>query len=670
LWSLTRWLLAVAFLPYDAYNSLDAILTTLYRLLISRRHLLQWTTAAQTAHLFGLQAYRTTIWLRMLATTLLAIFLVGAIQVVHLLTGDSGLAPSLLLSAPLLILWIVSPLVDRWISLPVRRESRPLNDAQVELFRTVARRTWGFFERFVGPEDHWLPPDHFQEDPVGIIAHRTSPTNIGLLFTSTLAAFELGYLDQFGLATRFSITLDTLGQLERFRGHFLNWYDTLTLQPLKPRYISTIDSGNLAACLVVITQACLSMTRQRIFRWALWQGYLDTLSNLTEILKGMPKGEFEPQVDEIHKRIIKIREEILLVRTDPGRWFSLFQEVGTIFWPDLSQRIIELLTAGRAAFNLDAIRNLQEVASQVGRHHQTLQRTLSDLVPWIEHFDRIPELFTETQYKPTLSSLRARLPYNPRLGQIQKHITNAQECAAVLRQQLETGSSPSASAEQVSQALEWLDSLEKSLSQAGKNAAELLIMYASCAERAGQYVQEMDFRFLYNPQRRVFHNGFNLDTGQLDNNYYDILASEARIASIIALAKGEVPQSHWLQLSRPLTRVQGNYVLLSWSATMFEYLMPPLFLRSYPGTLLAESSQGAVQYQIAYAKDKGVPWGISESGFYLFDANQNYQYRAFGVPGLGFKRGLGDDLVVSPYASLMAINYNPYKPKQLYLRRA
>ena len=170
----------------------------------------------------------------------------------------------------------------------------------------------------------------------------------------------------------------------------------------------------------------------------------------------------------------------------------------------------------------------------------------------------------------------------------------------------------------------------------------------------------MDFRFLYHLQRRVFHIGFNLDAGQLDHNYYDLLASEARIASIIAIAKGEVPQSHWLHLGRPVTRVEGSYVLLSWSGTMFEYLMPPLFLRSYPGTLLADSTQGAVLHQIAYGKAKGVPWGISESGFYRFDANQNYQYRAFGVPGLGFKRGLGDDLVIAPYASLMAIGYDPH----------
>ena len=176
--------------------------------------------------------------------------------------------------------------------------------------RQVTRRTWGFFERFVGPEDHWLPPDHYQESPVGTVAHRTSPTNIGLLLTSTLAAYDLGYLDQLGLATRLVTTLDTLDQLERFRGHFLNWYDTLTLEPLHPRYISTVDSGNLAASLIVIAQACKTMPEERIFRWDLWQGYLDTLSNLTETLTGMRKAEFDPQVEEINQRISAIRAEI------------------------------------------------------------------------------------------------------------------------------------------------------------------------------------------------------------------------------------------------------------------------------------------------------------------------------------------------------------------------
>ncbi len=664
-WSLGRWLLALAFLPYEAYNALDAILTTLYRLFISHHDLLQWTTAAQTARLFGLQVYRNTAWLRMIASTLMALLMASGIQLVYRITGNGGIAPSLMFAAPLLLLWMFSPLIAQWISQPIIRRTIPLSEEQVSLFRQVARRTWGFFERFVGPEDHWLPPDHFQELPVGIIAHHTSPSNIGLLFTSTLAAYDFGYLDQLGLATRLSITMDTLEKLERFRGHFLNWYDTLTLQPLNPRYISTVDSGNLAASLIVTAQACRRMEKERIFRWDLWQGYLDTLSNLTEILKGMRKAEFDHQVEEINRRIAEMHADILAVRAEPNRWFALFQTVNGQFWPDLSKRLIELVTEGSSAFDLDSLRKLQEVAAQVERHHQGIHRTLAELVPWIQLLEQVPVLFKVTEYEQELSTLRANLPYNPPLGQVRTFTTAGLTSSAALRHLLnENQLIPVPDSGPVREASEWLVAMDQALALAGANADALMNIYTQSATRAERFVMEMDFKFLYHPERRVFHNGYNLDTGQLDNNYYDLLASEARIASIIALAKGEVPQSHWLQLSRPLTRVEGMYVLLSWSATMFEYLMPPLFLRSYPGTLLADSAQGAVLHQIAYGKEKGVPWGISESGFYLFDANQNYQYRAFGVPGLGFKRGLGNDLVVAPYASLMAISYNPHAVAQ------
>jgi cyclic beta-1,2-glucan synthetase len=171
--------------------------------------------------------------------------------------------------------------------------------------------------------------------------------------------------------------------------------------------------------------------------------------------------------------------------------------------------------------------------------------------------------------------------------------------------------------------------------------------------------REMDFAFLFEPRREVFHIGYNVTAGKLDTNFYDLLASEARIASLVALAKHEVPRSHWLHLSRPITQVDGARVLLSWSATMFEYLMPTLFMRSYAGTLLHESAAAAVDLQIGYGRRQGVPWGISESGYYAFDGNTNYQYRAFGVPGLGFKRNLAEDSVVAPYASLIALPFQP-----------
>ncbi len=662
-WNLIRCLLAIAFLPYEAYISIDAALTSLYRLWISHRDLLQWTTAAQTARMFGAQARRNIAWQKMGIIAALTLIFTTGLHFIPIITR-SGVAPALKYAYPVLLLWMLSPFIAWWINRPIVEHIHPLNADQINLLRQVTRRTWGFFERFVGPEDHWLPPDHYQESPIGTIAHRTSPTNIGLLLTSTLAAYDLGYLDQLGLATRLSTTIETLEQLERYRGHFLNWYDTLTLQPLNPSYISTVDSGNLAASLIITAQACKRMPSEPAFRWELWQGYLDTLANLTELLTGMRKAEFDQQVEAINQRILAIHAEILAVRLKPELWFPLYLKVSGPFWQDLSHRLMELVMVGRSAFNLATLGKLQEVAAQTERHHLAVQRTITELVPWIPLFENPPTRLRDARFVKTMTALRTSLPYNIAFGQIHSRIEEAKQHIATLNGLLtetndlaEGKAQPDAAANLAAGV--WLAKLAQALAHSDENAGLLVDRYGFIFSRAEQYVDEMDFRFLYHYKRRVFHIGFNLVTGQLDLNYYDLLASEARIASILAIAKGDVPQSHWLHLGRPVTRVENSYVLLSWSGTMFEYLMPSLFLRSYPGTLLAESTQGAVLHQIAYGKAKGVPWGISESGFYRFDTNQNYQYRAFGVPGLGFKRGLGDDLVIAPYASLIAVGFDP-----------
>ena len=666
--NILRWLLAVAFLPYEAYVCLDAVFTSLYRLFVSHKNLLQWTTAAQTVRVFDLQARKNVTWQKMGASALLALILTTGVQLVFS-QSNYGMTSALIYASPVLLLWVFSPFIVRWINQPIVEHTVTLTEDQANLLRQVTRRTWGFFERFVGPEDNWLPPDHFQETPVGMIAHRTSPTNIGLLLTSTLAAYDLGYLDQLGLATRLATTMDTLGRLERYRGHFLNWYDTITLQPLHPRYISTVDSGNLAASLIITTQACKTMPKEPLFRWDLWQGYLDTLANMTETLIGMRKPEFDQQVEEINRRIAAIHAEILSIRFLPDRWYLFYQRIRGPFWQDLSHRLMELVEVGRSAFDLATLEKLQEVAAQLERHHLAVQRTITELVPWIPLLENPPARFNEPKFLETMAALKADLPYNLAFGQVGAHVEAALIHMTTLRNlltEVELSASvientiplPGNGREQTAQ--RWLEELAQVLDHAAANSDLLATKFKQIMTQAEQYTNEMDFRFLYHLQRRVFHIGYNLDAGQLDHNYYDLLASEARIASIIAIAKGEVPQLHWMHLGRPVTRVEGLNVLLSWSGTMFEYLMPSLFLHSYPGTLLADSTRGAVLHQIAYGKAKGVPWGISESGFYRFDADQNYQYRAFGVPGLGFKRGLSDDLVIAPYASLMAISYDPH----------
>jgi len=663
-WNLLRWLLAIAFLPYEAYICIDAIFTTLYRLAISHRDLLQWTTAAQTARVFGLNTRKQAAWQKMIPSSALAIALFVGTQLISSQTS-SRIAPILIITSPVLILWLLSPAILWWVNRPIIKNKVLLNHEQTNRLRQITRLTWGFFERFVGPEDHWLPPDHFQESPNGTVAHRTSPTNIGLLLTSTLAAYDMGYLDQLGLATRLDTSMDSLDQLERFRGHFLNWYDTLTLQPLHPRYISTVDSGNLAASFIVTAQGCKTMPYEQVFRWDLWQGYLDTLSNLTETLTGMKITEFDHQVEEINLRITRIQTNILAVRSQPEHWYSLFLTVSGSFWEDLSSRLMKLLEVGRSAFDLKTLEKLQEVAAQVQRHHLAVQRTITELIPWIPMLESLPAGLQDPQFTDVMNDLKEHLPYNPMLGEVPRHTEAAISHIITMQKTLSIDNesipeySPKNTNGKNSPEMQWLQELALGLEKANKNATALLAKFEQITTRANQYVNEMEFGFLYHLRRKVFHIGLNLDEGLLDQNYYDLLASEARIASIIAIAKGEVPLTHWLHLGRPVTRVEGLYVLHSWSATMFEYLMPPLFLQSYPGTLLADSTEGAVLHQIAYGKAKNVPWGISESGFYHFDANQNYQYRAFGVPGLGLKRGAGDDLVIAPYASLMAVGYDP-----------
>jgi cyclic beta-1,2-glucan synthetase len=664
--SLARWLLAIAFLPYEAYISLSSALVAVYRLFIRHRHLLQWTTSASATHLFGSRTQRNAVWHKLFASTLLALILASGLQLLSRGRGQ-GIAASLVVSAPVLILWLFSPLIARLIDLRISQPRKALDENQVRLLRWISRRTWGFFEKFVGPEDHWLPPDHFQESPSGTIAHRTSPTNIGLLLTSTITAYHFGYLDQLGLAIRLETTLETLAQMQRFRGHFLNWYDTLTLKPLTPRYISTVDSGNLAASLIIATQTCIATKDLPILRWDLWQGYLDTLLLFNETIRSIKGIETQRIAGKIDRRITAMQAEIQAERSHPEHWYALHRKVSGPFWQEVSSDLMKMVRVGRSSFDLENLRKLEEVASQVERHHTTVQRLYSQLLPWLPLLVEPPAIFRGKDFRASLDALRATLPYYISLTGFQAKKSGALSRIDSLRNQLVKANPSSASPSNSSypralahdSALKWLGKMAHAIQDAGTNSFSLIAQYDRIAASAEQYVNNMDFRFLYHPHRRVFHIGYNLDTDQLDNNFYDLLASEARIASILAIAKGDVPQTHWLQLSRPVTRIDGYYVLLSWSGTMFEYLMPSLFLRSFPGTLLADSALGAVRKQIDYARQKAIPWGISESGFFRVDASQNYQYRAFGVPGLGYKRGLGDDLVVAPYASLMAVRQDP-----------
>ncbi len=464
------------------------------------------------------------------------------------------------------------------------------------------------------------------------------------------------------MAVRLYSTFTTLEKLPRHRGHFLNWIDTHTLETLPPGYVSTVDSGNLAGSLIAFKQGCLAMPQQHIWRWESWQGLVDLLLLLSESLPA--NDNLNVSSAPLLAHLAHMRQQVLAVRDDERAWQPLLTQFIDDGQPAINQHLVELLTANIGVLSSDLLENCRIYADRIQHHLNEMQHEVDTLLPWLALLNAPPALFAQTTLAPTLASFWAELVQllpmaAPRLDEIDAICRGGQQQAQQLSAQIET-MTPLASHEMETQrklAQEWCVQLIEGLAMAQTAATNLIKSYTLLAETADRTIKDMDFAFLFDAQRQLFHIGYNVDAGALDQNYYDLLASEARIASLVAIANDQIPQSHWIHLGRPLTRLDtGEESLLSWSGTMFEYLMPPLLLHSYPDTLIHASAVASIDQQIHYAQAKQVPWGISESGYHAFDAAMNYQYHAFGVPGLGFKRGLTEDLVITPYASMLALS--------------
>jgi cyclic beta-1,2-glucan glucanotransferase len=656
--SFFRWLLALVFLPHEAQIAADAILRTLVRLAVTHRSMLRWTTSAQAARRLGEKDANVT-WRRMAFSPLLAIALVTLLTLLR--------PAALAWAAPLLAAWFLAPGIALWVSRPLPQHAEQLDGGQRRELRRLARRTWLFFEQFIGPEDQWLPPDHFQEAPLGIVAHRTSPTNIGLALLSALGAYDLGYLEALTLSTRLISSLDTLEKLERYRGHFINWYDTRSLDPLQPRYVSTVDSGNLAACLLALRQGCLEVPGRPVLRWDSFEGLLDAIDLLDAVFRDLEAPSLRSAISELRGALRSIVQAIQSVKEEPAQWVGLLSDLGSSgngqlsprSWSELDRLMVGLVETNAQELGPENLRRLRFYNHGVRQQLNSIQRCIDLLLPWLASFQNIPVPFREEGLPPNLSeawhALDAAIPRQLSLVEIPA----ACRAGRLALKQLKVSMEAQEGADW-EDARRWVQALEDTLDSDGKKAEVLVTGFEDLARRSDALFQAMDFSFLFDPQRQVFHIGYNVTTSSLDLNYYDLLASEARLASLVAIAKGDVPQSHWLHLGRPFTRVDGRQALISWSATMFEYMLPILMARNEPGTLLGQTLEVVADRQIEYGREKNVPWGISESGYYRFDANQFYQYRAFGVPGLGYKRGLADDLVITPHASLLALPLRPH----------
>ena len=587
-------------LPFEAYVNLDAISRTLWRMFISRRRLLQWDPYTSTSSSRELWDHYRIMWFSPVSGLILFI-------VLSLVSWSS-----FIIASPILILWVLSPFIAWWLSLPVIRQKIALTLQQNIFLKTLARKTWAYFEQFIGPEDNWLPPDNYQEEPSPRIAHRTSPTNIGMSLLSALAAHDFNFLSTQNFVQRCDRTLTTMQALDRYRGHLYNWYDTQTLAPLYPRYVSTVDSGNLAACLLVLREGLRNLPSQPVTSPGVMEGLMDTVRVLAE---------------KTNDPSLPARIQSQLNYQQNGQPWTVQSARNYL------QNFLKISEEIRVPLNEDPESEQAWWSNALVSQCSNAYQELLTLTSWIPDeivpgkFQRIQPLF---QQIPTWNDLLM-------LDTILQNERANWEKATLDESEVQ-----------------WLQTFSSHAEQATAFAREIVSTIQKLDGMCGE-MADYQYDFLYDHTQNYFSIGFNVEERRKDAGFYDLLGSEARLGIYVAIAQGKVPQESWFSLGRQLSNSATDPVLISWSGSMFEYLMPLLITPSYDLTLLDQTHKGAVRRHIEYGKRKGLPWGISESCFSTVHANLDYQYKAFGVPGLGLKRGLGEDYVIAPYATMMAL---------------
>ena len=548
----------LSFLPHQMLLSLDAVVRTLVRRLVTRRRLLEWETAAET-ELSARKRTPVDIYLDWIPALALAL------GVLVFFTGRRAFFAAL----PILLLWGCSKWISMWLNLPSRAHAqRNLRQRRVVSGGT-ALRTWRYFAEFSTEEHHWLIPDNVQEEPAAV-AGRMSPTNLGFLLNARQVACEFGFLTVPEFAEQTLRTLATVAKLPRSHGHLLNWYDTRTLEPLRPRFVSSVDSGNLVASLWTLQQGCLDLLHRPLLEKQLAEGLADHLRILVDG-HAFPQKRFRTFLEQIRKRSWLQR---LLAPSEEGLLESDLETKNPKYESDVHWFATE---------SLSRVRNLRK-AVQV-------------YVPWM-----LPE------FVPLWKDATLDFKFDSQSMTIQHLPEVVDQLAARLQFALDhaNGSGDRKALYQRLQAM---------LPEARSRALELIEDLKQIASTAGKFADDMDFRFLLDPRRKLLSLGFEVESGKHASACYDLLASEARIAVFAAIAKEDIPQDVWFLLGRSHTREHGFPVLLSWTGTMFEYLMPVLWMRTYPNTLLDNSRIAAVRLQQIYAAEKGVPWGISESAY-------------------------------------------------------
>jgi len=563
--------LALVFLPHQVWLHSDAILRTLYRLFVSRKNLLEWTTAAEEAKARD-HAGAFAPSLALVAGLGLAVLLVRP--------------GALVAYIPLLIIWLAAPLLARRLG-KSKEEGESLTQSERKLLRNIARHTWYYYQDLVDAESNYLPPDNFQVSPPNGRDSRTSPTNIGFYLLSVLAARDFGFITTRDLVQRIGHSLDAVEKLAKWKGHLFNWYDTRDLELLRPYFVSTVDSGNFAAMLHAVVQ-------------------------------GLKEYKQRPMVDaEMAQTLAEtLGKDISLQNFSMPDWTGLLTDLA---WEQNPR-----------AQNLVAL--FREEADRYFLHTEVLTNP--------------PVFLKEDRYQQLAQLLEALKTDTAPASLVRAYGQVSVVIDGVLAE---------ASQEQ----RDYLLVLKEDILHAQSAVQELVAEIDGLAGRLEDILTAMDFSALYNAKRQLLAVGYSVDDEKLVDASYDLLASEARLTSYLAVVHHQVPVKHWFKPGRAMTKVDGARTLVSWAGTMFEYLMPELLLKSYPNTLLGETNLQVIAAQRSYARRRGVPWGVSESGYFGFDHRLNYQYKAFGIPDLGLKRGLVEDMVVSPYSTLLALPWAP-----------
>lgn len=599
-------ILLLACMPYQAYLMSNAIVKTIGRVFFTQKNMLEWVTAAdmEAGLKNDLNSYIRRMWHCYAASALLLAY--------GFFARPEILGAAILLS----LFWVMGPVLAYYISRPQEKHDYQLNHEDIKLVRRTARKTWGFFEDFVTVLDNYLPPDNYQHNPPNGIAHRTSPTNIGLLLLSTLAARDMGYIATTDLIDRLSKSIKSIEKLKKWKGHLYNWYDTVTMEVLRPRYISTVDSGNFVACLMALKQGLLEYMNKPLLDSSLAKGLVDTIELANEELENMLDPSF-------------LQSSTKNYQMNAEAWYRFIDDM-----------------------KLNTEHRKNRWGYKLYKHLIHIKDEIEIFLPKAVYLTEFQSGDNSNVDPSFIEDLTAPLQMGVSINEaIELYPKLIMKCDAYIKE----WSNKKDETSNIATYKEFRKDAERCHAEILKLKAQI----EALMKKVDLIAEQTEFAPLYCTKRKLFSIGYNVDEEQLTKSFYDLMASEARQASLIAIARGEVKREHWLMLDRTLTMADGKMGLVSWTGTMFEYLMPLLLMKNYTKTLWDETYRFVIRSQQEYGRKRKVPWGVSESGFFSFDYRLNYQYKAFGIPSLGLKRGLVNDTVISPYSTLLALAVAP-----------